>query len=165
MTRPTDEVHGDAGRRRGDPGPSRGDGRFPDRTTDDLGELLRSASHRMRHRWVEVLQPWELSPHHARALRVIVSGEPLRLSELADRLRVANRSVTDVVDALVDRGLAVRGAVPGDRRATAVRATDAGHALLDNAEQARRADLTDFFGQLDAPERDQLAALLRKLID
>ncbi|SDT03068.1 MarR family winged helix-turn-helix transcriptional regulator [Microlunatus soli] len=137
----------------------------PDRVPDDLDELLRNASHRMRHRWVQVLQPWELSPHHARALRAIVSSEPLRLSELAERLRVANRSVTDVVDALVDRGLAVREAVPGDRRATAVRATDAGRELLDDAEQARRTDLTDFFGRLTERERRQLAGLLRKLID
>lgn len=136
-----------------------------DRVPDDLDELLRNASHRMRHRWVQVLQPWELSPHHARALRAIVSSEPLRLSELAERLRVANRSVTDVVDALVERELAVREPVPGDRRATSVRATDAGRALLDDAERARRTDLTDFFGQLTERERRQLAGLLRKLID
>lgn len=95
-------------------GYGRGSGlRGPAGGPDDLEELLRSASHRMRHRWVEVLQPWELSPHHARALRAIVSSEPLRLSELAERLRVANRSVTDVVDALVERGLAERGRCRG----------------------------------------------------
>ena len=132
---------------------------------DELGELLRRASHRMRHRWVDMLQPWELSPHQARALRVIVTSEPLRLTELADRLRVANRSVTDVVDALVDRQLAERGAVPGDRRATAVRATVAGRELYDRIEDARRADDAVFFGRLSEAERRRLAALLHKLTD
>lgn len=132
---------------------------------DELGELLRRASHRMRHRWVDLLQPWELSPHQARALRAIVTSEPLRLTELADRLRVANRSVTDVVDALVERGLAERGAVPGDRRATAVRATDAGRELLERTEDARRADDAVFFGRLSEAERRRLSSLLRKLTD
>lgn len=137
----------------------------PDPGEDELGELLRHASHRMRHRWAEVLQPWELSPHQVRALRVIVGSEPLRLTELADRLRVANRSVTDVVDALVERGLAERGAVPGDRRATAVRSTKSGRELLERTEEARRVDNAAYFGRLTDAERVRLAALLRKLTE
>lgn len=132
---------------------------------DDPGELLRRASHRMRRRWVEVLQPLDLSPHQVRALRAVVSGESLRLSELAERLAVANRSVTDVVDALVERGLVERGPVPGDRRAIAVRATAAGRELLGRAEKARTADVEDFLGRLSVAERHQLAALLHKLVD
>lgn len=141
-----------------------------DRGGEDVGELLRRASHQLRHRWVEILQPLELSPHHARALRAIDSGEvdsgeALRLSELADRLRVANRSVTDVVDALVERGLVERGPVPGDRRAIAVRTTEAGRELLGQVEQARTADVEDFLGRLAQSERRELAALLHKLTD
>ncbi len=136
-----------------------------DRTHEDVGELLRRTTHQMRTRWMALLEPLEVTPHQFRALRVIVAGESLRLSELAERLRVANRSVTDVVDALVERGLVERGSVEGDRRAIAVTATADGRALLDRGEALRTADSDDFLGRLTTEERSQLAGLLHKLVD
>lgn len=136
-----------------------------DRTPEDVGELLRRTTHQMRARWMELLEPLEVTPHQFRALRAIVASDSLRLSELAERLRVANRSVTDVVDALVERGLVTRGSVPGDRRAIAVAATAQGRSLLEQGEALRMADSDDFLGRLAPVERAQLAGLLHKLID
>lgn len=129
----------------------------------DLGELLRRASHAMRHRFAELLKPWDLSPHQLRALRVISSNEPLHLRELADYLRISPRSVTEVVDALTDRELVERAPDPTDRRATTVSTTAAGRQLLCDVERAGQADVGDFFGRLTASERRQLAGLLGKL--
>jgi len=129
----------------------------------DLGELLRGASHAMRHRFAELLSPWDVSPHQLRALRVIAANEPLRLRELAELLRISPRSVTEVVDALAERDLVVRAAVPDDRRATAVTITAAGRRLLSDVGEAGRANSADFFNKLTAAERHQLAELLGKL--
>lgn len=129
----------------------------------DLAELLRRASHAMRHRFAELLKPWDLSPHQLRALRVISSNEPLRLHQLAGYLRISPRSVTEVVDALAERGLAERAPDPADRRATTVSTTGAGRRLLCDVERAGRADAGDFFGRLTASERRELAVLLDKL--
>lgn len=129
----------------------------------DLGELLRRASHAMRHRFAELLTPWDLSPHQLRALRVIRANQPLHLRELADYLRISPRSVTEVVDALTERELAERAPDPSDRRATTVSTTAAGRSLLCDVERAGRADAGDFFGQLTASEQRELAALLGKL--
>jgi DNA-binding MarR family transcriptional regulator len=141
---------------------------LPESTADgepepDLGELLRRASHAMRHRFAELLKPWDLSPHQLRALRVISSNEPLRLRELADYLRVNPRSVTEVVDALTERNLAERASDPEDRRATTVSTTAEARRLLAEVERASRVDAGDFFGRLTASERNQLAKLLGRL--
>ncbi len=129
----------------------------------DLGERLRGAAHALRMRWTGLLEPWDLSPHQARALRVICAQGSLRLNELAERLRVAPRSVTDVVDALQDRELVTRVPDPGDRRATTVAPTPSGRRLLGEIDAAKQADALAFFAPLSVREQDQLARLLSKL--
>lgn len=129
----------------------------------DLGELLRRASHAMRHRFADLLKPWDVSPHQLRALRVIRAKQPLHLRELADQLRISPRSVTEVVDALTERGLVERAPDPSDRRATTLWMTEAGHQLMADTQSAGQADSAEFFGRLTATERRQLARLLEKL--
>lgn len=129
----------------------------------DLGERLRSTAHALRMRWAGVLDPWDLSPHHARALRAACAAGSLRLNELAEKLRVAPRSVTDVVDALEGRGLVVRIPDPADRRATTVEPTTAGRTLLAEIDTAKQADAVTFFAPLSEREQEQLARLLDKL--
>ena len=63
------------------------------------------------------------------------------------------RSVTDVVDALEERGLCERTPDPTDRRATVVTLTASGRGLVDEIDAARRADPSAYFSQLS--ERDQ----------
>lgn len=135
----------------------------PSADGSELDELLRRASHAMRHRFAEVLKPWDLSPHQLRALRVIRAREPLHLRELADYLRISPRSVTEVVDALTERELVERAPDPSDRRATTLSMTAAGHQLMADTERAGRADSADFFGRLSAGEQRELAQLLQKL--
>ena len=71
-------------------------------------------------RWPSGLGP-DLSPHDARALRVIGHHGPTRLGVVAEHLRIAPRSATDVVDRLESRGLVHRTPDPDDRRAMTVR--------------------------------------------
>ncbi|MPV49064.1 winged helix DNA-binding protein [Pseudactinotalea sp. HY160] len=89
------------------------------------------------------------------------TGE-LRLSDLAARLRIAARSVTEVVDALCEKGLVQRRPSPTDRRATAVELTEAGARLHEDLA-ARRPNAADLFAPLTEREREQLHALLSKL--
>ena len=135
--------------------------------TDDapLGDLLMRAARTLRRSWGGALEPWGLSPHQARALRSVGRADGLRLSDLADALRIAPRSATEVVDALVERALVARTPDPGDRRAVVVRLTDAGRAALAEVEAARAADAERLFSSLDAHERADLARLLRRLVE
>ena len=114
----------------------------------------------LRHRGAVVTAPWVLAPHQARALRVVARHEQLRPGELAGHLRVAPRSVTDVIDALEVRGLVERTPDPTDRRATVVTLTASGRGLVDEIDAARRADSRTYFARLS--ERDQ--ATLRRIL-
>jgi DNA-binding MarR family transcriptional regulator len=58
----------------------------------------------------------------------------LKMSEISSVLKVSNGNVTGIVDRLCDEGLALREAVPGDRRAARVRLT-----LRGGEEFARQA--------------------------
>lgn len=130
-----------------------------------LDELLMGAARALRRRWSAGLHPVDLSPHDARALRVIGRHGPTRLGVVAEHLRIAPRSATDVVDRLESRGLVERTPDPADRRAMTVRLTSAGETTLREVDAARRVGAEEFFGGLSDRERRTLATVLAKLDD
>ena len=129
--------------------------------TPDLGDLVMRVARTLRRRGAEAMAPWDIAPHHARALKVISRHEGIRPGELAAQLRVAPRSVTDVVDALEARGLLAREPDPGDRRATVLVLTASGRQLMQESGQARRADADVYFAHLSASDRADLERILR----
>ena len=128
-----------------------------------LSELLMHAARAQRRRWRELLEPWDLTPSQSRALRVLGDRDATRVSDLADALRIAPRSATEVADGLEARGLVERAPDPADRRAVLLRLTDAGRAIRDEVTAARAVDARTFFGRLGAEDRAALARLLREL--
>src|SRR3712207_9349079 len=93
-----------------------------------------------RRRWREALAPWDLSPHQARALKVVSERDGVRLSDLAEALRIVPRSATEVADGLQERGLVERTPDPGDRRAVILRPTDQGRRTPREIAAGRAAD-------------------------
>ena len=130
-----------------------------------LGDLVLRVARTLRRRFSEALAPWDLSPHQARALRVVSAHDGLRLSELAGALRIAPRSATEVVDGLAERGLVERAADPADRRAVVLRLTEAGRRVQQEVSEARAADSNELFGRLSAEDRAELERILRSLTD
>ena len=137
--------------------------------TDDgpgeLGDLLMRVARTQRRRWRDALAPWDLSPHQARALRVVCERDGVRLSDLAESLHIAPRSATEVADGLQERGLVERLPDPGDRRAVLLRATDAGRRVRGEVDATRAADSAELYARLDAEDRATLARILRTLAD
>ncbi len=132
---------------------------------DSLPELFRAVSRKLRELSRATLAPWDIAPSHARALGTLDAHGPMRLSELSDWLRIAARSTTEVVDALEQRGLAVRVPDAQDRRATLVELTDEGRRAADSIRVARAADAEAYFGSLSATDRANLVRILHKLGD
>jgi len=127
---------------------------------ETLAEAFWAVARRLRDTSQETLAPWDITPAQLRALRVLRRHGVMRLSELSDRLHIAPRSATEVVDALEGRGLAQRRPDPGDRRATLVEVTADGSGVLD-AVRGTEAELA--FGRLSPADRSSLARILRKL--
>lgn len=132
--------------------------------SEDLGEQLLRVARGLRRAWMVDLSEHDLSPHEARALRVAAERDPApRLRELADSLRIAPRSVTDVVDALEGKGYVTREPDPHDRRASVVVVTDAGRAVRAAVHEARRRSVGGQMGALSAEQRAALADALTTL--
>jgi DNA-binding MarR family transcriptional regulator len=132
-----------------------------------LADLLHGLTKRLRRSQADGLAPLGLTPAQARALRMIVrseDAEPLRMTELAERLGIVPRSVTTVVDALEEAGLVRREVDPRNRRAILLRLTDRGAAVRDDLREARRRAAENLFAPLSAEDRAALAGLL-KLLD
>ena len=127
---------------------------------ETLAEAFWAVARRLRDTSQETLAPWDITPAQLRALRMLRRHGVMRLSELSDRLRIAPRSATGVVDALETRGLVERRPDPGDRRATLVEVTDDGSDVLD---AIRGTEAERVFGRLSQTDRAHLARILRKL--
>jgi len=144
---------------------------FPDggdaQLLEEVSDLLHRVGRQLRIRAHAELGPVGLTPAQARALRTLGrSDRPLRMSELAQRLRIARRSATSVVDELVTRGFVRRVDDPTDRRATAVEVTGPGRDVLARLVEVRHRALAELAADLP-PERllafrDTLAALDRR---
>lgn len=137
-----------------------------------LADQMHRINHRLRRRWGAQLAPHGLSPHYYRALAAIARTERaeddvdgLKLREIADRLRIAPRSATEVIDGLEERGLVERVPHPRDRRATLVVLTDDGRQLFQELRAHRQRSSEEFFAVLDKADRQELSRLLEKLIE
>jgi DNA-binding MarR family transcriptional regulator len=132
---------------------------------ETLPDSFWAVARRLRGMTRETLAPWDITPSQLRALRVMSHKGDLRLSALSERLHIAARSATEVVDALESRELVARRPDPDDRRATLVGLTDAGRQLLDAVHSTRRGEEERLFGRLDATDRAHLARILGTLRD
>jgi DNA-binding MarR family transcriptional regulator len=132
---------------------------------ETLSEAFWSVARQLRHTSQETLAPWDITPSHLRALRVLMRRGVMRLSELSDHLHIAARSTTEVVDALETRGLVERRPDPDDRRATLVALTEHGASVLDAIRAARGTETERAFGRLSQTDRAHLARILRRLRD
>ncbi len=131
---------------------------------ENLPEAFWGVARRLRHGFRDVLAPWDVTPSQSRALGVLMNHGGLRLSELAEHLRIAARSATEVVDDLQGRELVERHPDPADRRATLVTLTDKGAAAGAAIRDARASASHDFFATLTESDRAELARILQALL-
>ena len=87
----------------------------------------------------------------------------LKMSELSGVLRVSNGNVTGVVDRLAEEGLVVRDAIPGDRRASRVRLTEAGLEAFERQAAAQEAWIDAMFEGVGAAEAEAAGRLCERI--
>lgn len=91
------------------------------------------------------------------------SPDGLKMSEISQMLRVSNGNITGIVDKLSEEGLALRVAVPGDRRANLVRLTPKGQDVFTQHAEVHEAWIDEILSGLDAEDVDSMIGRLDRL--
>lgn len=136
-----------------------------ERDEDSLSDAFWAVARQLRGLSRDTLAPLDVTPSQSRALRSLARHGQLRLGDLAEHLRIAPRSATEVVDDLESAGLAHRRPDPADRRATLVVLTPAGEERIAAIKAARRDGEERVFGRLSDSDRRALARILGRLRD
>lgn len=89
--------------------------------------------------------------------------EGLKMSEISKLLRVSNGNVTGIVDRLVEDRMALRVAVPGDRRAQMVRLTARGAAVFAQQAAIHEGWIDEMLARLDPADVAALNQALARL--
>src|SRR5262245_20223423 len=110
----------------------------------------------------EALRPLGIEMRHFAVLLVLANRGPTEQRDLVEATGTDKAGIMRVVDDLERKGLAVRKAVPGDRRARAVEITPDGRTLFDAAHVAARPLAERLAAGLDPSELEQLTTLLTK---
>ncbi|MGR3624534.1 MarR family winged helix-turn-helix transcriptional regulator [Pseudophaeobacter sp.] len=89
--------------------------------------------------------------------------EGLKMSEISKMLRVSNGNITGIVDRLTQEGLALRVALPQDRRANMVQLTPKGEEVFAEHAATHEAWIDEILGELNAGDIESMTAQLDHL--
>jgi DNA-binding MarR family transcriptional regulator len=129
----------------------------------EVAERLISAAHRLKQFANAQLASSCTSVPRTRLLAAVQSRPGQRMGDLAARLDITGRTLTVMVDALEQEGLLARKVDPGDRRATRLELTPAGHRFVRHAAEVRDELWDQAVAALTPAERQQLVHLLSRL--
>ncbi len=96
-------------------------------------------------------------------LEVLLHKGPLTITEIQGKILLASGSMTAAVDRLETKGTVVRRAMAGDRRARQLELTPRGRQLIERVYQVHKDELEGLMGVLNAGERQQAYASLKRL--
>jgi len=104
--------------------------------------------------------PFQISGPRLRMLSTVAEAGKIRMNELAVKLGIQARTVTDFVDALEKENLLVRIPDPKDRRATLIQLTELAHAHLNEALEQQAVIAEQLLQNLTMTQRKELSELL-----
>jgi DNA-binding MarR family transcriptional regulator len=108
--------------------------------------------------------PWESFPMaQVELLQTLTELAPARVGDLAERLHLANSTVSGLISQMIASGLVTREIDPDDRRAAVVTLTPAGRARLDEWEQAHERRIRNAFEPLGGSDRKAIRQALPAL--
>ncbi|MBN73784.1 MarR family winged helix-turn-helix transcriptional regulator [Gimesia chilikensis] len=131
-----------------------------------VGRVLRLAT-RLERRVSETLKPYGLTVGGFDILATLRrTGNPQGLTptELMEAVMLSSGAMTNRIDRLEEQGLVERRPSPNDRRSLQVLLTAEGRKVVDKAVADRLDEAEGALCGLKAEERDQLADLLRAML-
>lgn len=128
----------------------------PARSQAGLASALRVSVMRLARRLRNEREDASLTLNQISAMGALARLGPITLGELAAAERIQPPSMTRIVSALEERGLAAREPDANDRRLVIVRLTDEGKAMLAADRRRRDAWLNQRLRELTPDEREAL---------
>jgi len=110
------------------------------------------------------LMSLDLTMGQFKAMATLTTNGPQPVGELGRRVGLSEPAASLLVDKLAERGLAVRGCDPQDRRRTLVTATPAAGELAARLREGREGHILAWFGALTDAELDGLTRGFRGLL-
>ena len=132
-------------------------------SAEELAGRLHSAAIHLLRRLRREDDASGLNAPRLSALSVIVFAGPVALGDLARAEQVRPPTMTRIVDALVELGLATKRPHPTDKRSTLIAATAAGRKLLLAGRQRRVDALARQIAALTPADQHQLQAAVEIL--
>ena len=127
--------------------------------------LLVQLGFHLARRFGERLAPLGLEQRQAGMLVRLAENDGKSQQAIAELLGVNATRMVFLTDELEQLGLVERRRNPADRRSHALHLTEAGTAMLARIRQVTAAHEADITASLGEAEREELAALLRRLAD
>jgi len=141
-------------------GPLTGSIPVPETAEDALLSLMMALGRRLRQK-----QPGDVIDYSAfPILKLLLHQGPMRLSALAQALRLDASTVSRHARQLEDRGLLERTDDPDDGRASRVEVSEAGRASLEQAFEARHHVISAALEGISESERETLRDLLHRVV-
>jgi DNA-binding MarR family transcriptional regulator len=128
-------------------------------------ELRRGAAMTTVRRLLHTTSAGQLDPAQADALDLLAETGSLRMSELAERLRVDASTATRSAQRLVDAGLAERRVDPCDRRGVVLAVTGDGHRVRDEIGDRARRLMRHLAAGFTPDELAQLGSLMTRWVE
>jgi DNA-binding MarR family transcriptional regulator len=133
--------------------------------TGYIGYALRRASMSAVGEFLEAFQEIDLRPSQFAVLTVIAGNPGVRQTEICAALGIQKANFVPLLNELERRGLAVRKSVAGDRRSSALHLTPLGNTTVQRARALHEVYESRFVTRLGRRGRDQLLALLNKVME
>ena len=133
--------------------------------TDYLGYALRRAQMAAVAQFLEAFKEIDLRPTQLAVLTIISENPGVRQTEVCDALGIQKANFVPLLNELERRGLALRRSVAADRRSSALHLTPLGNVTLQRALTIHEAYENRFVTRLGRRGRDQLLALLNKVME
>jgi len=132
--------------------------------TEYLGYALRRAQMAAVGEFLEAFKDVDLRPTQFAVLTIIGENPGIRQTEVCDALGIQKANFVPLLNELERRGLALRRPVAADRRSSALHLTTLGNSTLQRARTIHEAYEERFVARLGRRGRDQLLALLNKVM-
>jgi len=133
--------------------------------TEYIGYALRRASMSAVGEFLQAFAELGLRPTQFAVLTLIAGNPGIRQTEICAALGIQKANFVPLLNELERRGLAVRKSVAGDRRSSALHLTPLGNTTLQRARTLHEVYESRFVTRLGKRGRDQLLALLNKVMD